>query len=247
MSRSASASAVPVRCAWAEASTMGLGVVSGTVKAMLFACTRRVGDRIMVARLPETVNSWPVNEPEPSSVIIGGKPGKRSTPTSRVVNSPCRLSRGKPRLCSIASRSAAVQLARIDPWIRPPCRLRAHHSRTSGLMNSGHRRMRSDVALGPASMLSLSEEPAPSGALSALTATSTVGPRAVRPSRTNWDVGSRKRASRPMDSSTTAFAPGRSGPKRAPRDSRCAVQTLAASAGGATQPCASTCVSPART
>ena len=39
----------------------------------------------------------------------------------------------------------------------------------------------------------------------------------------------------------------RSGPNCASRDSRCVVQTLAASAGGATQPCASTCVSPART
>ena len=153
----------------------------------------------MVARLPETVNSCPVNEPDPSSVIIGGKPGRRSTLTSRVVNSPCRLSRGRPRLCAIASMSAAVQLAFIDPCRRPPWRFSAHHSRTSGLMNCGHRRMRSDVALGPASMASLSEEPSPSGAVSALTATSTVGPRAVRRSTKNWDVGSRKRASNTIE------------------------------------------------
>ena len=31
------------------------------------------------------------------------------------LNSPCRLSRGKPRLCAIASMSAAVQLAFSDP------------------------------------------------------------------------------------------------------------------------------------
>ena len=36
---------------------MALGVVSGTVKARLFACTRRDGDNTMVAWLPETVNS----------------------------------------------------------------------------------------------------------------------------------------------------------------------------------------------
>ena len=183
--RSASASAVPVMCACAEASTIGLGVMSGTVKTRLFAWTRRDAERTMVARLPETVNSCPVNEPDPSSVIIGGKPGMRSTLTSRVVNSPCRLSRGRPRLCAIASMSAAVQLAFIDPCSRPPWRFSAHHSRTSGLMNCGHRRMRSDVALGPASMASLSEEPSPSGAVSALTATSTVGPRAVRRSTKN--------------------------------------------------------------
>ena len=47
--RSASASAVPVMCAFAEASTMALGVVSGTVKARLFACTRRDGDSTIVA------------------------------------------------------------------------------------------------------------------------------------------------------------------------------------------------------
>ena len=102
-------------CAFADASTIGLGVMSGTVKARPFACTRRDGDRTIVARLPETVNSWPVKDPVPSSVIIIGKPGMRSTPTSRVVNSPCRLSRGKPRLCAIASRSAAVQSAFSDP------------------------------------------------------------------------------------------------------------------------------------
>src|SRR5580704_11883101 len=43
--RSASESAVPVMCALEEASTMGLGVISGTVKARSFACTRRDGER----------------------------------------------------------------------------------------------------------------------------------------------------------------------------------------------------------
>ena len=94
---------------------MALGVVSGTLKTRSLAWTRRDGDSVIVARLPETANSWPVKDPEPSSVIIIGKPGMRSTPTSRVVNSPWRLSRGSPRLWAIASRSAAVQFAVIDP------------------------------------------------------------------------------------------------------------------------------------
>ena len=59
----------------------------------------------------------------PRRSSLSASPGKRSTPTSRVVNSPWRLSRGKPRLCAIASRSAAVQLALIVPCSRPPCRL----------------------------------------------------------------------------------------------------------------------------
>src|SRR5260370_31888730 len=108
----------------------------------------RVGDNVIVARLPETANSRPVKDPDPSPDTSIGRPGSRSTATSRVENSPWTLSLDTARLWAIASRSVADQFAVIDPQRWPPCKLWEHHSRTSGLTNCGHRRTRSAVALG---------------------------------------------------------------------------------------------------